>query len=300
MRKVCTAVMVMALFISLSSGATAQINSEGSLRVIALFAHPDDGDIKMGATAAMMADMGHEVKFLSITNGNAGHHEQGGGKLANRRRAEAREAAQRLGIKQYEVMDIHDGELVPSLENRKKIIRKIREWEADVVIGHRPNDYHPDHRYSGILVKDAAYMVIVPNIVTDVAPLESNPVFLYMEDGFQRPNPFRHDIVVGIDEAYNNRKLDALDAHVSQFYEWLPWTVGMLDQVPEDPQERRDWLYDHRFQPNVEGQVLEGLKRWYGDEAADKFRHAESFEIAEYGHQPSQEDIRAIFPMLEK
>lgn len=279
--------------------AAAQIDTDRPLRIIALFAHPDDGEVKMGATAAMLSDMGHEVKFVSITNGNAGHHEEGGGILANRRREEAQEAARRLGIEDYKVMENHDGELEPTLDVRKDVIREIRKWEADVVIGHRPNDYHPDHRYSGVLVMDAAYMVIVPNIASDTPPLENNPVFLYMEDRFSRPNPFRPDITVGINDEYMARKIDALDAHESQFYEWLPWTAGMYEEVPEDHDERREWLEEWRARPNVDGAVKDNLEEWYGVGAGDRFEFAESFEIAEYGHQPTEEEILRIFPMLQ-
>ncbi len=256
----------------------------------------------MGATAAMMADMGHEVKFLSITNGQAGHYSQGGDSLASRRRSEAQEAAQRLGISSYKVLNYPDGELEPSLEARKEIIREIRKWKADVVIGHRPNDYHPDHRYSGVLVMDAAYMVIVPNIVSDVPPLKNNPVFLYMQDSFTRPNPFRHDIVVGVDDAYMKRKMDALDAHESQLYEWLPWTIGIRDQVPENPVERRKWLQQdfmvRRQLGKLSEQERDGIEFWYGERAGSHFKNAESFEIAEYGRQPGEDEIRRIFPML--
>ena len=168
----------------------------------------------------------------------------GGGALAKRRRAEAKESARRLGI-EYEVLDNHDGELLPTLEVRKQIIRRIREWNADIVIAPRPNDYHPDHRYTGVLVQDAAYMVVVPNVCPDVPPLRKNPVFLYYEDGFQKPNPFRPDVAVAIDDVFD-KKIDALDAHVSQFYEWLPWVDGDLDKVPADPEARKRWLADRR------------------------------------------------------
>tara|TARA_R100001143_G_scaffold4167_1_gene7009 strand:+ start:37504 stop:38400 length:897 start_codon:yes stop_codon:yes gene_type:complete len=277
----------------------AQFNTseDTPLRVLAIFAHPDDGDIKMGGTAALMAQMGHEVKFLALTNGDAGHQELGGGALANIRRAEAEEAARRFGISEYEVFDIHDAELMPELWVRKKVIRAIREWNADVVIGHRPNDYHPDHRNAGKLMIDASYMVIVPNVTPDVAPLESNPVFLYFEDHFTKPNPVEHDIAVAIDDVADI-KLDGLDAHVSQFYEWLPWTAGVLDQVPEDEEERRDWLFETRINRPIGDAQRQALIRWYGEEAGNQIKHAESFEIAEYGRYPSEEDIRIIFPML--
>ena len=171
------------------------------------------------------------------TNGDAGHQSEGGGALAKRRRAEAQEAGRRFGIAEYEVLDNHDGELMPTLAVRQQVIRRIRQWKADVVIAPRPNDYHPDHRYTGVLVQDAAYMVVVPNVTPDTPPLRKNPVFLYSYDHFQRPNPFRPDVAVAID-AVIEKKIDALDAHVSQVYEWLPWVDGALDSVPKDKAAR--------------------------------------------------------------
>ena len=193
------------------------------IRVIAFGAHPDDCDLGAGGLAAKYAALGHKVKFVSLTNGDAGHQSQGGEALAKRRRDEAREAGRRIGI-EYEVLDNHDGRLLPTLDVREQVIREIRQWKADIVIGPRPNDYHPDHRYSGVLVQDASYMVIVPDVVPDIPPLRQNPVFLYYSDRFLRPQPFRPDIVISIDDVFD-QKIDMLDAHVSQFYEWLPWTI---------------------------------------------------------------------------
>lgn len=283
-----------------STVSKAQINTSDDtpLRVIAIFAHPDDADSKMGGTAAMMAEMGHEVKFLSLTNGDAGHHEKGGGALARIRRAEAEEAGRRLGIEEYEVFDNHDAELLPELHIRMDVIRAIREWNADVVLGLRPNDYHPDHRNAGKLVIDASYMVIVPNVAPDTPPVRNNPVFLYMQDRFSKPNPFSHDIVVGIDDKIDT-KLEGLDAHESQMYEWLPWTSHSLDEVPDDPDERLEWLRQRWINREMSEEQRAGLEKWYGADRAARFKYAESFEIAEYGHYPTEEEIRMIFPMLK-
>ena len=286
----------LALLISVSI-TKAQDKSEDGLRVIAVFAHPDDGDVKMGGTAALMAEHGHAVKFLSLTNGDAGHHEEGGGALAKRRRAEAKEAAKRLDIDEYKVLDNHDGELMPELHIRNQVIREIREWDADVVLGLRPNDYHPDHRYAGILMQDAAYMVVVPNIAPDTPPLKENPVFLYMNDRFEKPNPFSHDIVVGVDKVID-KKVNALDAHESQMYEWLPWVSGDLDQVPEGEQARKEWLKQRWTNRELSEEQKQGLEKWYSSEKASSFNYAESFEVCEYGHQPSDEELKNIFPMI--
>lgn len=274
--------------------------ADDRLRVIAIFAHPDDADSKMGGTAALMAQMGHAVKFVSITSGDAGHQSQGGGALAKRRRAEAQEAGRRLGIDEYVVLDNHDGELLPELHIRQQVIREIRKWNADVVLGLRPNDYHPDHRYAGVLVQDAAYMVVVPNVTPDTPPLKKNPVFLYMSDRFQKPNPFSHDIVVGIDDVLET-KVRGLDAHVSQMYEWLPWVNGTLEDVPETSQERIQWMMDRRTSwSRVSDEQRASMIKWYGEEKGSQFQHAESFEICEYGYQPTEEDIRRIFPMFDQ
>jgi len=278
---------------------SVQAQSVRPLRILCIGAHPDDCDVKMGGTAALYAAMGHQVKFLSVTNGDAGHYAQGGGVLANRRRAEAEEAARRLGIAEYEVLDNHDAELVPSLEVRKQIIRKIREWQADLVFAPRPNDYHPDHRYTGQLVQDAAYLVMVPNVVPDTPPLAHNPVFLYLSDRFKKPNPFSPDIAVIIDSVVE-RKLDALDAHVSQFYEWLPWIDGRLAEVPADSAARQKWLRAQWLRPNITQEVRLALMRWYDPEVAAQAQYGEAFEICEYGHQPTEDEIRLLFPMLGK
>lgn len=267
------------------------------LQIIMIGAHPDDCDIKSGGTAALFVAMGHHVKFVSVTNGDAGHQTEGGGMLAKRRIAETKEVARRLGVS-YDVLDNHDGELLPSLEIRLQIIRKIREWEADVVIAPRSNDYHPDHRYTGVLVQDAAFMVGVPNVAPDVEPLRKNPVFLYFQDNFKKPNPFQADIAVDITPVLD-KKLAGLDAHQSQFYEWLPWIGNYENEVPKDPAKHKEYLLAKRVQaPNPE--VRKTLEKWYGKSRADQAKYAEAFEICEYGTQPTEQDIRRLFPMLGK
>lgn len=289
MRKSLLAVVMM-------MGAVAYGQAPGAkLRVLAIGAHPDDCDIKFGGTAAKFARAGHAVKFLSVTNGDAGHQSMGGAALAKRRFLETQESARRLGIMEYQVLDNHDGELMPSLEVRRQIIKAIRQWKADIVIAPRPNDYHPDHRYTGVLVQDAAYMVVVPNVVADTAPLERNPVFLYYQDGFQKPAPFRPDVVVPLDDVWE-KKINAMDAHVSQFYEWLPWVDRKLDMVPKDPKERKAWLSKQRDQA-INDAVKKTLVEELGEAAAAQVKHVESFELCEYGRRPKLDELRAMFPV---
>lgn len=278
---------------------TAQIKMEKKLNIIVFGAHPDDCDNKIGGTAALFAEMGHHVKFVSVTNGDGGHFEKGGGALAKIRRAEANEAAQRLGISAYTVLENHDTELFPTLNVRQEIIREIRNWNADIVLTHRPVDYHPDHRYTGVLVQDAAYLVIVPNVVSDTPPLKKNPVFLYLQDEFQKPYPFQPDIAIDISSTLI-KKMEGLDAHESQFYEWLPWTEGDLDNVPKDKSERFEYLKNlwSARGSAITPEIRKSLIKWYGAEAGNTAKFAEAFEICEYGRQPSDEEILELFPMI--
>ena len=279
-------------FLSINSMIFAQ---DRPLQIIMIGAHPDDCDIKSGGTAALFVAMGHHVKFVSVTNGDAGHQSEGGGMLAKRRIAETKEVAKRLGVS-YDVLDNHDGELLPTLEIRLQIIRKIREWKADVVIAPRSNDYHPDHRYTGVLVQDAAFMVGVPNIAPDTPPLRKNPVFLYFQDNFKKPNPFQADIAVDITSVIA-KKLDGLDAHQSQFFEWLPWIGNYESEIPKDKAKQREYLLSKRV-TKVNPEVKKALEKWYGKEKAEQINYAEAFEICEYGSIPSEAEIRRLFPML--
>jgi len=286
--------LITGLVILMTAAVHAQ-QDNGKIRIIMFGAHPDDCDEKSSGTAALFARMGYAVKFVSVTNGDAGHQTLKGKELAKRRYAETQESAKRLGIV-YDVLDNHDGLLMPSLEVRLQVIKEIREWNADLVFAPRPNDYHPDHRYTGVLVQDAAYMVAVPNIEPEIPALRKNPVFVYYEDHFQRPNPFRPDIVVDITSSYD-QKISALDAHESQMYEWLPWIGHYSAEVPQGKEDRIKWLYKRNTR-TIKPEAMISLEKWYGKERVDKVKFVEEFEICEYGAQPGDDDIRRLFPML--
>ncbi len=266
------------------------------INLVVIGAHPDDCDLDAGGTAIKFAQMGHRVLFISATNGDAGHFNKGGVVLAKIRKAEAEEAGKRFGVT-YKVLDNHDGLLMPDLNLRLQLIRLIREWKADVVIGPRPYDYHPDHRNTAIAIQDAAFLVIVPNIAPEIPALEKNPVFLYTEDRFKKPNPFSPDIVVDISDVFD-QKIYAVSAHQSQFFEWLPWLDGQLSNVPKTESDRLKWLADSR-KGNISPGTKSGLSKWYGSKA-DQVKYAEAFEICEYGSIPNDEEIKRIFPMLGK
>jgi LmbE family N-acetylglucosaminyl deacetylase len=266
------------------------------VRVICIGAHPDDCEIGFGGTAAKLAARGDAVKFVSVTNGGAGHHLHPGPGLILIRQGEAQEAARRLGIAATKILQNPDGQLVPSIEARNEVVRQIRAWEADVVITHRVWDYHPDHRYSGQIVQDSAYLVMVPFVCPETPELRRKPAFLHMEDAFRLPVPFRADIAIDIDDVWP-RKLDSLDAHQSQVYEWLPWVSRETEkrEVPEGASARRTWLAaTWSREPGACSRAA--LRRRYGAEAAAQVRHAEALELSEYGRQLSEQELDEMFP----
>ena len=283
---------------SARAGADAAAG-DGKLRIICFGAHPDDCELQAGGTAALWAARGHKVKFVSVTNGDIGHWRDAGGPLARRRKMETDRADGILGVA-TEILDLHDGELLPTLENRRTLTRLIREWKADLVIGHRPNDYHPDHRYTGVLVQDAAYMVTVPHFCPDTPILRKNPVFMYFPDGFQKPNPFKPDVVVDVGPTMD-KKLDALGVMVSQFAEG--GANGSADLMPPDPEGQK-----RRHQQVREGMAKRNssladrfrkeLGEWYGADKAGQVKYAEAFELCEYGGKADKKELMRLFPFF--
>jgi LmbE family N-acetylglucosaminyl deacetylase len=279
------------------AAAPAQPAGDGKLRIIIFGAHPDDAEYRGAGVAMKWAKMGHHVKLVSATNGDIGHWQIAGGPLAQRRTKEVMEVARRLGVT-TEVLDIHDGEIMPTLENRRSFTRLIRQWNADIVITNRPNDYHPDHRYTSILVQDSAYMVTVPFFAPDVPPLQKNPVFLYTADRFQKPNPFTADVAVSIDEVIEPT-LDALLVMESQIHEG--GANGNAKLYPADEaarRQRREAVRKNlaRRYAGAADAYRPALVKFYGNERGQKVRYAQAFEICEYGRRPSAEELKQMFP----
>jgi LmbE family N-acetylglucosaminyl deacetylase len=271
--------------------------NDGKLNIIIFGAHPDDAEYRGAGVAMKWAKLGHHVKFVSATNGDVGHWQMAGGPLALRRKREVLAVGQKLGVT-TEVLDIHDGEIMPTLENRRAVTRLIRQWNADIVITNRPNDYHPDHRYTSILVQDSAYMVGVPFFISDVPPLKRNPIFLYTSDRFQRPNPFHPDVAVGIDDVIEPT-LDALLLMESQIQEGgADGHAGLYPDDESGRQRRRQEVRTtlaKRYAAQADNS-RDALAKFYGPERARSVRYAQAFEICEYGRQPAQDELKQMFP----
>ncbi len=269
------------------------------IRILALGAHPDDCEILAGGSAVLWARAGAVVKFVSVTNGAGGHHEMSGPELVARRRAEAKAAAVVAGI-ESQVLDLPDGSLVPGLAEREILLRLIREFRPDLVLTHRPNDYHPDHRYTSQLVQDCAYLVGVPNVCPEAPALRKEPVIAYFRDAFRKPAPFQADVVIDIGPVVGE-KIRMLAYHESQFFEWLPWNGRHDLETTADPEERRrllEGLVAGRDAPTPE--IRARAETWYGAEHAGALRFVECFEACEYGAVLDEEAIRRWFPVPDQ
>ena len=261
------------------------MNLTDQLRVLVFGAHPDDAEFGAGGLLTLHADAGSVIRLVSVTDGSAGHQTLGRAALAARRKDEAQRAAVLLGA-QVDVWETPDGELTPTLALRRRVIEEISSFRPDLVLTHRIHDYHPDHRATAELVRDACYMVRVPTIVPNVPALSADPVVAAMVDFFTRPQPFQPDVVVDISSVFD-RVVQLLDCHESQLYEWLPHVEQIPEPVPPaaDVDERRAWL--KRF---VRRRPRGVAKRW-----APNAEYAEVYEISEYARHPSDAELRALF-----
>jgi len=274
------------------------MNDSEPLRLLILGAHPDDAEIHAGGLALGYREAGHAVRMVSMTDGSAGHHAMPPEELAAVRRAEAAASAASIGAESV-VWEYPDGALLPTLEVRHRVIREIRAFRPDLVLTHRTNDYHPDHRAAGQAVQDASYMVRVPRVVPDTPPLARDPVIAFLPDLFDKPTPMDGDVVLDI-----TARVDAITAmlacHRSQVFEWLPWIDGLLDQVPADAPGRLTWLrawFAGQIRPRADRYRKE-LTAQYGSKRGRRIEFIEMFEISEYGSPLDDAARRRLFGFL--
>lgn len=286
------------------------------LKVLMIGAHLDDNDFEGGGTALKYLKAGHDVRFISLCNGCGGHHELTPEEIAKRRYNEAQEVKKLIGLSAYDVWDVNDCEIMADLETRKRLVRYIREYNPDIIFSHRTNDYHADHRNTAVLVQDASYLLIVPNFCPEVPAMKEMPVIMFFNDRFTNP-PFMPEIVVSIDDVID-KKYEMYNCHVSQIYEWLPYTHGEIDLVPKDEKERLEWYRSPRI-PRDRTLTLEELAPYktknhseyreaffaskhrdilikrYGEEGK-KVLFAEAFQLSEYGSPLTEENVKELFP----
>jgi LmbE family N-acetylglucosaminyl deacetylase len=268
------------------------------LRLLILGAHPDDAEYHAGGLAAIYREAGHAVKMVSVTNGESGHFRVSGKELADIRRGEARAAGEVIGAP-YEVWEYPDGRLQPTIEVRERIIRELRTFRPDLVLTHRQNDYHPDHRAVGQAVQDASYLVTVPPICPDVPILRRDPVVGYLPDLFTRPAPLRADVVIDVTDRIETI-VRMLAAHRSQFFEWLPYNDRRLEEVPATESEKRDWLR-HWYEKKIAifaNRYRNELVAEYGPDHGQAIAFCEIFEISEYAAPLDEAARRRLFWFL--
>lgn len=283
------------------------------MRILMIGAHPDDCEYECSGLAVKYVRDGHQVRFLSLCNGDGGHHEMKPADIAARRYGETQVAAKVLGV-EYDVwQDSSDCKLIADLPTRERLVRYIRNYKPDMVFCHRNNDYHADHRNAALLVQDASYLLVVPNYCPDTPALPTMPVIVHYGDFFHNP-VFVPDVVIDITDTID-LKLKMLDCHVSQVYEWLPYTYGTLHEVPTDLEARYAWLCDDLTGKGIsderllKGEIQNDTGRFaryavvfrdamiarYG-ERGKTVRYVEAFAISEYGSQIAPGDMDKYFP----
>lgn len=269
--------------------------TNGKIHFMFIGAHPDDADIKAGGTAIKFLEARHKVTFVSLTNGDAGHQSMSREDLAKRRKLESQAVEKYLGI-EYIVWTNHDGELQVTLENREKLITLIREKKPTIIVTHRPNDYHADHRNTSLLVQDASYLLAVPNVCPTTPSIEYNPIILYSADNFSKPYPFIPNIFIDITNVYD-KKMRALSLHESQVFEWLPFVEKRDQDIPKSKQDRLEWLKKSRHSNtgNV-NKNLPILKKLLTPDKFNKIKYIEAFEACEYGDKLTKDNIQDIIP----
>jgi len=264
------------------------------LNIIVIFAHPDEGEIYAGGISKIYSDLGHNVKFLSLTNGDAGHWSMPPADLAKRRHKEAMEAKRILGVAEYEIFDYHDGDLKNTTKIQKEVASRIEKWNSDLVILFYPITSvpggHNDNMQAGHIVTDAALLV----------NMDKMPAYIYMRDFFTTDFSHIPDIAVDITKVWDT-KLLAMKAHESQVVEANPHADGVLEEVLNDEKKREDYLFYNSYQfSRVSPDIRLALEKWYGRTEAENIKWTEAFQFATFGRQIDIESIYELFPMIER
>ena len=121
-------------------------------------------------------------------------------------------------------------------------------------------------------------------------------MYLYLQDDVRGTVPFRPDIIVPVDDVFG-KKVEALHMMPSQFYEWLPWTMGTLDSVPSCEAERKAWL-DCVLREWMKNPYTAEMEVMYGSESAHGIEMVESFQLCEFGRQIDVKELCSMFPDL--
>jgi LmbE family N-acetylglucosaminyl deacetylase len=234
------------------AGAAAE---KAPKRVLIVMAHPDDGEFGCGGTVAKWVAEGRDTWYCLVTDGqvgDAGDNEITSEGLVAKRRVEAQNAANTLGV-QHPVIFLHymDSQLEPTLQVRRDIARVIRQVRPDVVICQDPTSRwsgqgyinHPDHRAAG----EATLAAIMPVASTRLAFPE------LMAEGLTTHN-VKEIYMMGTQSAdrwvdiggFVEKKIEALRQHVSQLRDWDP-KDGITEWAKADGERARKHGHDFTY-----------------------------------------------------
>jgi LmbE family N-acetylglucosaminyl deacetylase len=262
------------------------------LKVIVVVAHPDEAELYTGGTTARLAGAGAAVKYLSLTNGDAGHHQVSRKPLRRRRANEAYAAARHLGVLDYEILNIHDGGLMPDAALRKALIASVRRWQADIVITfHDDCPGHTDNRMAGRAVREAAGFFANANVAPGTPALARSPICLKITDHWAI-GTHRHDVVVGVDP-FIEQKVKACDEHASQFYEFALYERGMRNDTIATLswEERRAFILKNWAEFMYASPDMLAALTALNAREPETTRFAESFQLADYGRETTAVEV---------
>ena len=228
------------------------------LDVLAIAAHPDDIELSIGGTLLKLAAMGYKTGALDLTRGEGGT--RGTPEI---RAAEAKAAAEILGLSVRENLDLGDAHIWVNEEGRIQIVRALRRLRPRVVFTQFWDDPHPDHAHTSQLVREAAHVAGLAKYDADFGLPRWRPSGLAY---FLFPRTVAPSFIVDI-SAHFTRKWEAIYAHASQFH-------NALSNEPQSRVSTPQFLREMEARDQYFGALI-------GTEAAEAFFVREALHVTD-------------------
>ncbi|MBK8984146.1 MAG: bacillithiol biosynthesis deacetylase BshB1 [Ignavibacteria bacterium] len=180
------------------------------MKLDALFfaAHPDDAELNCGGTILNLTGAGKNVGIADLTKGELSTR----GTPALRKK-ETAAASKLMKIKVRENLSISDGNIQINEANKKRIIAVIRKYRPEIIFAPFPNDRHPDHIYTGNLIKESVFYSGLRKVVTEsLKEFRPRRIFFY-KSAYDIPVSFIMDI-----SGIFKKKLEVIKCYSTQFY----------------------------------------------------------------------------------
>lgn len=183
------------------------------MNVVVVGPHPDDQELAMGGTIALLARQGHTVTLVDMTNGEPTPH--GSPEI---RAKEAAAAAEALGVQRLQV-GLKNREVVATIEARHKVAAIYRQLRPDIVFVPYPQDAHPDHLAVHRIAWDARFDAKLTKSTIPGQPWYPPRILLYFctHLRFNFPATFCVDVTSTWEQ-----KRASLECYQSQFYTGRP------------------------------------------------------------------------------